>query len=167
MNTIIRQATVSDLSIITEIYKFYVDRTSATFEVTPPSFEEMQKRWSESNSSNMAYLVAENKSGIVGFASVKRYYGREAFLYSVENSVYVADSERGKGIGSLLLRRLVTDCTSKGYKQMVALVGGGESNPASIKLHLKNGFYTVGTLKNIGFKFGKCQDITILQRPLH
>jgi phosphinothricin acetyltransferase len=83
----------------------------------------------------------------------------------VENSIYLDPAARGRGIGSLLLARLIDDCRDAGMRQMVAVVGDS-ANEASIRLHLRHGFREVGVLRSVGRKFDRWLDTVILQREL-
>ena len=83
----------------------------------------------------------------------------------VEDSVYVQNEMKGRGIGKKLLMALIDECAQRGHRQMIAVIGDSE-NGGSIKLHQACGFETVGVFKNIGFKFDRWLDSVQMQRAL-
>lgn len=113
----------------------------------------------------MPYLVIEGDDGVVGFAFARNYRGRSAYRYTVENSVYIHPESRRQGMGRSLLTALIEACESKGYRQMVAIIGDRQ-NSASIDLHSTCGFRHIGTLEDVGWKFGRSVDTVIMQRAL-
>ena len=161
----IRSCRETDLSAIQEIYAVEVLKSTASFEIEPPDIEELKRRMHRVKEANLPYLVADIDSQIAGFAYVTPYRPRSAYRYTVESSIYVARWTQGQGIGTQLLQQLVTDCTNIGVRQMIAIIGGGE-NIASLRIHEKTGFKTIGTLKNVGWKFGKWVDTVVMQLAL-
>ena len=83
----------------------------------------------------------------------------------MEDSVYLSPDAQGYGIGRALLLRLVELCEEKGFRQMIAVVGGSDHAP-STGLHERAGFRTIGIFQNSGFKFGRWIDTVFLQLPL-
>ena len=83
----------------------------------------------------------------------------------MENSVYVGPDWQRQGLGRLLLEAIIAACTEAGYRRMVAVIGDSENHP-SIALHETLGFRRVGTIRSVGFKFGRWVDSVILERPL-
>ncbi len=102
---------------------------------------------------------------ILGYAYAGPYRPRPAYRFSVENSVYVAPGLEGQGVGRALLEELIEGCTALGLRQMIAVVGDSGHLP-SIAFHEALGFTRVGTLRAVGFKFGRWVDSVILQRAL-
>src|SRR6266478_5696610 len=88
-----------------------------------------------------------------------------ATTFSMEDSIYLDEAERGRGIGRALLATLLDRCAELGYRQMVAVIGGSQTWP-SIRLHAALGFTRIGTLPAVGFKFGSWVDIVLMQRAL-
>jgi phosphinothricin acetyltransferase len=111
------------------------------------------------------YLVAERGGEVVGYAYASAYRPRAAYRDTVENSVYLRPDAVGRGTGSLLLAALIEACEARGYRQMIAVVGGS-ANVASIRLHERHGFRLVGTLRSVGHKHGSWLDTVLLQRTL-
>ena len=98
----IRLANKNDAAVLVAIYAPYVEKTAITFEYDVPSMEEFSGRI-EKTLERYPYLVAEEEGVILGYAYASTYYGREAYNWAVELSVYVADENRGRGIGKLVL----------------------------------------------------------------
>ncbi|WP_263410792.1 GNAT family N-acetyltransferase [Terriglobus tenax] len=162
----LRPATPDDAEAIARIYAHYVLTSTATFELEPPSAGEIQARMAAVVEMGLPYLVAEVGGEIVGYAYAGPYRPRAAYRYTVENSVYLAPKFAGKGIGHLLMERLITLCKQAGARQMVAVIGGGEENAASMHLHQRLGFTRVGVLQGVGWKFDRAVDSLLMQRAL-
>jgi L-amino acid N-acyltransferase YncA len=160
----IRDAADTDLSSIQRIYAHHVTHSLASFEEIPPSTEEMSARRASIMSSGLPYLVAMQDDEIVGYSYAARFHSRAAYRYTIENSIYVSASFLGQGIGKALLGTLISRCEAGPWRQMIALIG--DSNPASIRLHEGHGFTMVGTLRSVGFKFGRWVDVAFMQRAL-
>jgi L-amino acid N-acyltransferase YncA len=162
---LVRDAGKADMTAVRDIYSHYVLNSLATFEETPPTFEDMVERRRASVELCLPFLVAEAEGKTVGFAYVAPYRARPAYRFSIEDSVYVAEGLGGRGIGSALLGRLIACCEGGPWRQMLAVVGDS-ANAGSIALHRRFGFELVGTLRSVGFKFGRWVDTPILQRAL-
>jgi len=161
----IRPATPEDIPAITEIYRPAVLTGTASFELEPPSVDEMRRRFETITSGGYPYLVAEHEGAVIGYSYASAYRTRPGYRFSVEDSVYVVEGQQGKGVGRALLSRLIEECTARGYRQMVAIIGDS-AQWASIGLHRKLGFTFVGTLHSIGYKHGRWLDTVIMQRTL-
>jgi len=111
------------------------------------------------------YLVAQRAGELLGFAYAGPYRMRPAYRWTVEDSIYIAPQAQRHGVGTSLLRRLIELSESKGYRQMIAVIGDS-ANVASVELHRALDFHMVGTLANTGFKFGRWLDTVLMQRSL-
>jgi L-amino acid N-acyltransferase YncA len=162
----VRPVEPADLEAIQRIYAHHVLHGLASFEETPPEAAELTRRWRAIVDAGLPYLCAVSATGeIVGYAYAGPYRPRSAYRFSVEDSVYVAPGESGRGIGRALLRRLIDICTELGKRQMIAIIGDS-GNAASIGLHRACGFEVVGTFRAIGFKHGRWVDSVLMQRAL-
>jgi phosphinothricin acetyltransferase len=161
----VRAAAQGDIPAIQAIYAHHVLHGLASFEEVPPDAAEMRRRYDEITGKGLPYLVATDGRDILGYGYCALYRTRSAYRYALEDSVYVREGQQGKGIGSLLLARLVLQCAALGYRQLVAVIGDS-ANAASIGLHARHGFVRVGTLRSTGFKFGRWVDSVLMQRPL-
>jgi L-amino acid N-acyltransferase YncA len=163
--TLIRDAWPEDASGIARIYGHYALTTAYTFEETPPSVAEMAERMARITGAGLPYLVAEKSGAVAGYAYASPFHTRSAYRFTVENSVYIAPEHARQGLGTALMRRLISDCADRGYCQMIARVGDAQ-NTASLKLHQLLGFREVGQLRAVGLKFGGWVDVVELQLPL-
>jgi phosphinothricin acetyltransferase len=102
---------------------------------------------------------------VVGYSYASSYRPRPGYRYTVENSVYVDLSLQRRGIGRALLSTLISACETQGFRQMIAVIGDSQ-NVGSIALHRALGFVHIGTMPNIGFKFGRWLDSVLMQRTL-
>lgn len=163
---LLRPVRSDDIEGIQAIYAAEVLHGTASFELTPPTVAEMEQRRQTLEKGGYPYLVAvEATAGVCGYAYAAPYRPRPAYRFTVENSVYVAESARRRGVARRLLAALIEACESRGYRQMVAVIGDS-AHVASIRLHEQAGFRHVGTLEDVGFKFERWLDTVILQRPL-
>jgi len=161
----IRPTTPADLPAITEIYQHAVLYGTATFELIPPDLAEITRRFGALMDGGFPYLVAALEGRVVGYAYAGPYRPRPAYRFSVENSVYVAPEAHRRGIGRVLLDRLIAECEARGYRLMIAVIGDSAQTP-SIELHRAAGFKMVGALEGVGYKFDRWLDTVLMQRPL-
>jgi phosphinothricin acetyltransferase len=101
---------------------------------------------------------------VTGFGSLSPFRERAAYATTVEDSVYVAESWRGRGVGRLLLGELVRAGRRWGFHTVIARVAA--DNAPSIGLHQALGFELVGVEREIGRKFGRWLDVAVLQLML-
>jgi L-amino acid N-acyltransferase YncA len=161
----IRPAAANDLAAITGIYADAVRHGTASFEIDPPDQDEMAQRFESLRAGGFPYLVAEVAGAVVGYAYAGPYRARPAYRLTVEDSIYLAATARGRGIGRALLDRLIQDAQAHGFRQMIAVIGDSDQ-PASIALHAAAGFRLVGTFEAVGYKFERWLDSVLMQRPL-
>ena len=161
----IRDATEADMAAVQAIYAHHVLKGLATFEEIPPSIEEMAARWRAALDLGLSYLVAEVEGSVLGYCYAAPFRPRPAYRYAIEDSVYIAEDFGRRGLGAALLGALIVRCEAGPWRQMVAVIGDS-GNLASIALHRRFGFELVGTLRSVGFKFGRWVDTPIMQRAL-
>ena len=161
----IRPATLADIPAIAAIYRHAVLTGTATFEIDPPSPHEMTRRFETLTAGGFPYVVAVVENVVAGYAYAGPYRPRPAYRFTVENSIYLVPDMQGQRIGTRLLERLIQECESRGYRQMIAVIGDS-ANAASIGVHRRLGFEMIGTHPNVGFKFGRWLDTVMMQRAL-
>jgi phosphinothricin acetyltransferase len=164
-DVVARDAAEADMEAVARIYAHHVEHGLATFEEVPPTDEEMRARRLKALASGAPYLVAEIDGEIVGDCYATPYHARPAYRHTLEDSVYVAPGLGGRGVGGALLAALIARCEAGPWRWMVAIIGDS-GNAASIALHRRYGFELVGTLRSVGFKFGRWVDTPIMQRAL-
>ncbi|MEO5696976.1 MAG: N-acetyltransferase family protein [Burkholderiaceae bacterium] len=162
---LIRPSTPADLPAITAIYGWYVLHGTGTFELDVPDSRQMAGRRDDTLSNGLPWLVAERADRVVGFAYANHFRPRRAYRFCVEDSVYLADDAKGKGVGRLLLAELLARCEAAGARQMLAVIGDS-ANLGSIGVHHALGFENVGVMKATGWKFGRWLDVVIMQKSL-
>lgn len=167
----IRPVTPADIGAVTAIYRHHVLTGCASFEETPPDEAEMAARLSAIGARGLPYLCLEavdprtQRTELVGYAYAGPYRARSAYRFTVEDSIYLAPGQTGRGYGRLLLERLIQECRALGLREMVAVIGDS-ANLASIELHRRLGFDQVGVLRRVGFKFDRWIDSVLMQLPL-
>jgi L-amino acid N-acyltransferase YncA len=161
----IRPTVAADLPAITEIYEHAVCFGTATFELIPPDLAEMTRRFEALLDGGFPYIVATLDADVIGYAYAGAYRPRPAYRFTVENSVYLHPSIHRRGIGRQLLQRLIDECETRGFRQMIAVIGDS-ANAASIGVHSKCGFQMIGTHPDVGFKFGRWLDTVMMQLAL-
>jgi L-amino acid N-acyltransferase YncA len=152
----LRCAAGLDAEGILAIYAPIVRETSISFELEPPSPEQMRERI-ESTIQRFPWLVCESERGIEGYAYASRHRERAAYQWSVDVSVYVAADARRNGVGRSLYATLLGMLGDLGYRS--ALAGIALPNPASVGLHEAMGFQPIGIYQNIGYKLGAWHDV--------
>jgi L-amino acid N-acyltransferase YncA len=165
IEALIRPATAADVPAIQAIYAHHVLHGTATFEEIPPDAGETARRHSEIASRGLPWLVAEEAGRLLGYAYAGPYRARSAYRFTLEDSIYLDPAAAGRGLGRRLLERLIADATATGARQLVAVIGDS-GNAASIALHARAGFAHAGTLRAVGFKFGRWLDTVQMQLPL-
>ena len=126
----------------------------------------MTRRWRELLGKGYPHIVAMQDDAVLGYAYAGPYRLRPAYRYSVEDSVYVAPQAQGGGIGRALLAEIIQRAEAGGFRQMIAVIGGGTEHPASVGLHKALGFREIGVIEGSGFKHGRWLDTVLMQRAL-
>jgi len=166
MTIIIRDSQADDIPSLTAIYGHAVRSGLASFEYDPPDAAEMARRREGVLGGGYPYIVATDAEGRVqGYAYVSAYRPRQAYRFTVENSIYVAPETKGRGVGRALLEALIARCTAQGFRLIVAVIGDS-ANAASIGLHAACGFEPAGKLPNVGWKHERWVDSVLMTRPL-
>ena len=161
----IRPSRDTDVAAITTIYSHHVLHGTGTFETDPPSAADMASRRADVLSKNLPYLVAERDGELLGFAYCNWFKPRPAYRFSAEDSIYLADSARGQGLGARLLAALSQAAETVGVRKLIAVIGDS-ANAGSIGVHRAQGFSHVGVLKDCGWKFGEWRDVVLMEKVL-
>jgi len=161
MNTlIIRTATEADLVAINDIYNYYVQHSTCTYQEELESLDE-RRHWLSKHGASHPATVAVLDGRVVGWGSLSPYHSRCAYRHTVENSVYVHHEFHRRGIGSIILRDLIDRATALGHHVIIAAIDFEQ--PGSIALHRKFGFTEVGHFKEVGNKFQRWLDVVYMQ----
>ena len=156
---------MGDLPAVARIYARYVLDSTASFELTAPEVGEMQARFATLRAAGLPYRVALIDAQVVGYAYAGATGSRLAYGYPVENSVSLDRAWCGRGIGGALRPSLIERCEAGPWRQMVAVIGDTD-NVASMALHRRCRFEPIGTLKSVGYTFGRWVDSVRMQRAL-
>ncbi|HVV98790.1 MAG TPA: GNAT family N-acetyltransferase [Planctomycetaceae bacterium] len=160
---VIRRALESDVPAIRDIYNEAILTTTATFDTEPKSLAD-RLEWFRAHDDRHPVLVADCDGGVVGWSTLTPWSDRRAYDQTAETSFYVQSAFRGRGIGRLLKEATIAEARRLGYHTLLARVA--EGSEASLHLNESVGFALVGTMKEVGEKFGRRLDVHILQLML-
>ncbi len=151
----IRLAREADAEQILEIYAPIVRETAISFELEPPSPDEIRARILVTLE-QAPWLVCEHEGRIAGYAYAKRFWPRAAYQWAVEVTVYVHPLHHRRGVGRALYAAIFDVLKLQGYQKALAIIV--LPNPASIALHKQLGFTSIGVFHSVGHKFGRWHD---------
>ena len=163
--TAIRPSRDEDIAAITAIYAHHVLHGTGTFETEPPTAAEMTARRADVLARKLPYIVAERDGELLGFAYCNWFKPRPAYRFSAEDSIYMSESARGKGLGAKLLAALSQAAEAAGVRKLIAVIGDS-ANAGSVGVHRSQGFTHVGVLKDCGWKFGEWRDVVLMEKVL-
>jgi L-amino acid N-acyltransferase YncA len=160
----LRTAEARDAEAIAEIYNHEVTHGVSTFDLTLRSVEE-QRAWISARGGAFSVIVADDTLlGVVGFAALSTYRDRAGYRTTVENSIYVRRDQHRRGLGKLLLARLLEVARDSGFHTVIARIES--TSVGSLALHESLGFTLVGTERQIGRKHGRWLDSAVMQKML-
>ncbi len=157
---VLRDATDDDAAAIAEIYNQSVAAGDATMDEEPWTAESVRRKLAGFNDRETILVLAVGSS-LAGWGIIKRYSDRRGYRFCCETAVYLQRDRVGRGFGTRIKKALIERCREYGYHHLVAKIFA--NNRASIEYNLKLGYEIVGTQKEIGFRNGRWQDVTILQ----
>lgn len=160
----VRRARRDDCPAILEIYNEAVLNTTASYDLEPRTLDHRLAWFDEHVRNDYAIFVAEDPdtAQVVGWSSLSRYHDRYGYRFTAENSVYVAATRRGRGLGGLLLAPLLEAARHRGLHTLIAAIDA--SNTASLRLHTRFGFVQAGLFRQVGHKFDRWLDVAYLQK---
>jgi L-amino acid N-acyltransferase len=156
----IREAVIDDLPAMLEIYNNAVRNLTATFDLEEQSLEQ-RRVWFHHHGGKLPLIVAIFDGNVVGYCCLSAYRDKPGYSRSTELSIYISENQRGKGIGTTLMKEIIKRAKNLDYHTMVGGITSG--NEASVKLHEKFGFSFVGRFKEVGFKFGEWHHVEFYQ----
>ena len=159
----IRRARLEDAAAIADIYNEAILTTTATFDTEPKTAEE-RAQWLQSHDDRQPIVVAVVDGAVVGWASLTVWSDRPAYDDTAESSFYVHSAHRRQGIGRKLKEAIIDEARRLGFHTLIARITEGSSE--SLHLNESTGYVCVGTLKQVGRKFGRLLDVHILQKML-
>jgi phosphinothricin acetyltransferase len=161
--TLLRRAAAADNVQIAAIWNLEAAGALSTTETRPRS-SAAQRAWLARHGDDHPVVVAVDGDEVLGFGALAPYRRSPAFRQTVEDSVYVRTDQRGRGLGGLLLERLVVLARERGHHSVLARVTA--VNTASLRLHEGHGFARVGLEREVAWKLGRWLDVVVLQRLL-
>ncbi|MGI6549102.1 MAG: GNAT family N-acetyltransferase [Syntrophomonadales bacterium] len=156
----IRDAIISDLPAILNIYNYAIKNLAASFDIEEKTLEEREV-WFREHQGQYPLLVAELDGKVAGYCCLSKFRDKAAYSRCSELSIYIEPGHWGQGIGTALMQELLLRAKKLGYHTVVA--GITSDNEVSIRLHKKFGFEFVGCFREVGYKFGKWQDVHFFQ----
>lgn len=164
---VLAAAEPDDGADIQRLYAHHVLTGAATFELEPPDVADMVRRVATVREAGLPWLVARDPQGgrLLGYAYAAVYRARPAYRLTVEDSIYLSPEATGRGLGTRLLAAVIERCAAADRRQMIAVITTPGSD-ASVALHRRLGFETVGHLPDVGYKFGRWHGTLFMQRAL-
>ena len=158
----LRPATAADAPAIAEIYNYEVENTVVTMDLVPRSVEEQQSYILTRTGAFATIVACDSDTGeVIGWGALSPYKDRPAYNTSVEDSIYIRRDRTGQGIGKVLLNHLLDTARSHGFHSVLARIEA--TTEASLALHTKLGFETVGVEREVARKFGRWIDVVLMQ----
>lgn len=157
----VRPACRDDVPALLGIYNDAILHTTAVYRYEPATLDEYVAWFDTKSRQQLPVLVAEDETGVAGFATFGPFRPWPAYVHTVENSVYVAPARRGRGVGTRLLKSLLIEARRRDLHVVVA--GIDADNEASRRLHARFGFVQVAHFRQVGFKFGRWLDLTFME----
>jgi L-amino acid N-acyltransferase YncA len=162
----IRAVRPADLPHVREIYNHFVSNSAVTLDERRSSIPYWRDKYALLTRLQLPFLVAVSPGGVVmGYALAQPWAGKNAYKYTVEDSIYLGPGAGGKGLGAALLQALIDACEQIGLREMVAVISDHGAE-ASIRLHEKLGFVEAGRMGRVGYKFGRDLGTVYMRRAL-
>lgn len=164
MEISIRNYNINDTDVILEIINYNILNSTALYDYTIRTIEQQKAIFDDKLKKGFPIIVAESNNEVVGFGFYSEFRFREAYKFSVEHSVYAHPNHIGKGIGKLILTKLIELAKAQKLHTMIGVIDS--ENTSSIEFHEKFGFQTVGIIKETGFKFDRWLHSVFVQKML-
>ena len=160
----LRLASAADVPAISEIYNYYVLRSTCTYDLEPETLAARQSWFDEHAPDKYPVIVAESLGRVVGWGSLSQFHDRAGYAPTVEASVYIAAEFHRRGLGRTILQDLIERARRVGFHSVIG--GASADQSASIALQQSLGFVPVACLKEVGYKFDQWLDVVYLQLML-
>jgi phosphinothricin acetyltransferase len=157
----LRESVAADVPAITSIYNDIIKTSTAVYSEEPVSLENRMDWWQSRRAQGYPVLVATEREAVTGFASFGDFRAWPGYRFSVEHTVHIDSSWRGRGVGGALVRNLILRAQEMGKHVMIGGVDG--ENKHSLHFHQKLGFEQVAHFRQIGYKFDRFLDLIFVQ----
>ena len=158
--------TKNQISKALKIYNFYIENSFSNFEEKKLSKSTFNLLLTKVKNNKLPFILAIVDKEVIGLAYVNKFREKSGYRFSYEHSIYIDPNFINNGYGDIMLKELVKICKKITKIRNLIAVIGGKNNFASIKIHKKNGFHYVGTIKKAGFKNNKWIDSIYMQKRL-
>ena len=160
----LRNYKVTDTQAILDIINYNIINSTALYDYNPRTIEQQISIFEDKLKKDFPIIVATADERVVGFGYYSEFRFREAYKFTVEHSVYVANDFHGKGIGKLLIIELIRLAKQQKLHTMIGVIDAENEN--SIRFHEQFGFKTAGIVKETGYKFDRWLHSVIMQLML-
>jgi L-amino acid N-acyltransferase len=160
----IREATLSDISAITDIYNEVILTTNAIYRESKVNTDDRVKWFNQRVDSGFPVIVAEINSEIVGYGAFNDFRFGEGYSGTVEHSLHVKSENRGNGVGGAIMAQLLAIALKQNRKIMVA--GIDSENTRSIEFHKRFGFIETARMPGVAIKHDKRLTLVLMQKDL-
>ena len=158
--------TEKDISKALKIYNYFIENSLSNFEEKKLSKSSFNLLLTKIKKNKLPFILAVKNEKVIGLAFINKFREKSGYRFSYEHSIYVDPKFINMGYGNKILRELVKISKKiKKIKNLIAVIGG-KDNLASVKIHKKNGFQYIGTIKKAGFKKNKWLDSIYMQKRL-
>jgi L-amino acid N-acyltransferase len=163
-DVIVRDASEADLLAILEIYNAAILNETSIWNDDISDLAERRAWWQAQTALGFPVYVAEVNGAICGYGTFGEFREHQGYRFTVEHSIYVNSSVQRRGVGSVLLTRLIAEARRTNKHAMIG--GIASDNLASLALHQRFGFVETGRMPQVGFKFGRWLDLVFVQKLL-
>ena len=164
MEISIRPYRKEDVQPIVDIINYNIINSTALYDYHPRTIEQQEVIFEDKLKKGFPVIVAVIEDKVVGFGYYSEFRFREAYRFTVEHSVYVANDFHGKGIGKVIMENLIDLAKKQNLHTMIAVIDS--ENQSSVTFHEQFGFKTVAVLKETGFKFDRWLHSQLMQLML-
>ncbi len=166
MKILSKKISKNNLKTGLEIYNYFIMNSFSNFEEKKLTYKSFLNLYKKICYKKLPFIVAKKNKKVIGIAFVNKFREKSGYRFTYEHSIYVDHEYSNLGYGTLILKELIKLCKkNKNIKNLIAVIGGSD-NIGSIKIHKKNGFKLIGTLKRIGFKKNKWVDSVYMQKKI-
>ena len=158
--------TEKEISKALKIYNYFIENSYSNFEENKLSKSKFNLLFTKIKKNKLPFILAILDNEVIGLACVNKFREKSGYIFSYEHSIYVDPNFINSGYGNKILKELIKVCKKNLKIRNLIAVIGGKNNLASIKIHKKNGFHYIGTIKKAGFKKNKWVDSIYMQKRL-
>jgi phosphinothricin acetyltransferase len=163
---LVRPSRDTDVEAMLSIYRRYIRRgvDESVDESGMPEPDDLRDRRKNFRNHRLPHLVATLGGEVVGYAYVVLFRKRPAYRFTVKHSIYIHHDHQGHGVGRVLMQELIDACAAAGFRQMIGYIDA--DNASSLAIHEKFGFFRIGLLRGVAYRYGRWADTVMVQRSL-